>query len=588
MAGDNLLNNLPQEEALQLLDQKKPDIKVRDNLEILEKSAEETGIAALNCKNPGIKLQRMCSGVVFVAPDFLQNPKSKKHIQQKKEIELYINSFNNICKGINDYIDKATKSLINLQKPSYELKEEVKNILNEYEETVKNLCAPLLNEKIGLNDENLILSEADKVEFEKEKALILDVIDQFMEEAKDLNTNYLNQFKPIETDVKYICHSIDIIPNPINNLKEKIEKYKSMLEETLDGINDESDDIHSDLLKIKELFKKIKADKKEIIKGVDKSIGEFLNKYLTRKADVNPLKEKIDQNIQILRSKSGKIKNDITNLREKYRQSQVKLAEMDDIKPIKIDDLNEKIYKFVDPIKSGAETVYKDIDVAKQENNIIKQTSLDLLYLMDITGSMEAYVDNTKKELINVMKKIIDSFNGIDINLGFIGYKDLEEHSKKDYIDMAFTKNHEDVRKKIEEVEIGGGGDIAEDIAWGFERALSKNWESNAKFAILAGDAPCHGLKYHGHKEYDDFPEGIPGRKDIEESIKELCDRNICLFCIKLTDRTDMMYKIFEDIYTNNNKKSLFYTEEIGNAANLNAKILEKCKDVYEKNRDIK
>ena len=94
MAGDNLLNNLPQEEALQLLDQKKPDIKVRDNLEILEKSAEETGIAALNCKNPGIKLQRMCSGVVFVAPDFLQNPKSKKHIQQKKEIELYINSFN--------------------------------------------------------------------------------------------------------------------------------------------------------------------------------------------------------------------------------------------------------------------------------------------------------------------------------------------------------------------------------------------------------------------------------------------------------------------------------------------------------------
>ena len=131
-----------------------------------------------------------------------------------------------------------------------------------------------------------------------------------MEKAKDLNTNYLNQFKPIETDVKYICHYIDIIPNPINNLKEKIEKYKSMLEENLDGINDESDDIHSDLLKIKELFKKIKADKKEIIKGVGKSIDELDNKYSTRKADVNPLKEKIDQNIQILRSKSGIIKNE--------------------------------------------------------------------------------------------------------------------------------------------------------------------------------------------------------------------------------------------------------------------------------------
>ena len=586
MAGDNLINQLSQEEAEKLLLEKKSDLKVRDNHEILEKAIEESGISLLTCNNPGIKLQKMCSGVVFVAPDYLQNPKNQKHIQQKKEIELYINSFDNICKNINDYIDKASKSLINLQKPSYELDNEIKKILSEYNETVKNLCAPLLNERIGLNNENLILNGADKVEFDKEKTLILDVIDQFMEEAKDLTTNYLNQFKPIESDVNYICKSIDIIPDPINILKEKVENYKSRLEETLEEINDENDDIHYELLKIKRLFKIIKSDKNKIIKEVEKSIGELDIKYKSRKDDVNPLKKKIDQNIKILRNKSGKIKNDIVNLREKYRQSQVELADIN-INPITTSDIKEKIYKFVNPIKTETNIVYKEIDT-KKEDNIIKQTSLDLLYLMDITGSMEAYVDNTKKELINVMKKIIDSFNGIDINLGFIGYKDLEEHSKDDYIDIGFTKNHEEIRKKIEEVEIGGGKDIAEDIAWGFERALNKDWESNAKFAILAGDAPCHGLKYHGHKDYDDFPEGIPGRKDIEESIKELCNKNVCLFCIKLTERTDMMYKIFQDIYINNNKKSLFYTEDIGNASNLNSIILEKCKEVYEKNRDIK
>ena len=219
---------------------------------------------------------------------------------------------------------------------------------------------------------------------------------------------------------------------------------------------------------------------------------------------------------------------------------------------------------------------------------MIKQTSIDILYIMDLTGSMESYIDNTKKELINVMKKIIESFNGIDINLGFIGYKDLEEHSKNDYIDINFTKNHEEIKKKIEEVGIGGGGDIAEDIAFAFDRALNKNWESNAKFAILAGDAPCHGLKYHGHEDYDDYPDGIPGRKDIEESINELCNKNVCLLCIKLSERTDMMFQIFKDIYTNNNKKSLFFTDEIENADNLNKMILEKCKEVYEKNRNIK
>ena len=98
MAGDNLLNNLPQEEALQLLDQKKPGIKVRDNLEILEKSAEETGIAALNCKNPGIKLQRMCSGVVFVAPDFYRYTQDAVRAYDNNEtvagIALYRNDVN--------------------------------------------------------------------------------------------------------------------------------------------------------------------------------------------------------------------------------------------------------------------------------------------------------------------------------------------------------------------------------------------------------------------------------------------------------------------------------------------------------------
>ena len=130
MAGDNLINQLSQEEAEKLLLEKKSNLKVRENHEILEKAIEESGISLLTCNNPGIKLQKMCSGVVFVAPEYLQNPKNQKHIQQKKEIELYINSFDNICKNINDYIDKASKSLINLQKPSYELDNEIKKIMN--------------------------------------------------------------------------------------------------------------------------------------------------------------------------------------------------------------------------------------------------------------------------------------------------------------------------------------------------------------------------------------------------------------------------------------------------------------------------
>jgi hypothetical protein len=42
-----------------------------------------------------------------------------------------------------------------------------------------------------------------------------------------------------------------------------------------------------------------------------------------------------------------------------------------------------------------------------------------------------------------------------------------------------------------------GGGDTPEDICGGFQEALKQNWKSNAKYALLITDAPCHGKKYH-------------------------------------------------------------------------------------------
>ena len=42
--------------------------------------------------------------------------------------------------------------------------------------------------------------------------------------------------------------------------------------------------------------------------------------------------------------------------------------------------------------------------------------------------------------------------------------------------------------------------------------------KSNAKFIVFVTDAPGHGLKYTDD-DYE-YPDGIEGRKDIEESIE--------------------------------------------------------------------
>lgn len=588
MTGDNLIEKLSRDDAKSLLENN--NLNVSNNYELLENAIRESDISVLNCENPQIKLQRISSKIVFVAPDFLQNPKEKKHSQQNKEIKLNIDSFSNICKQINDYVDKAYEALNSLKQPSLDINEEIKNILTEFTNTVKNLCTPLINEQIGLDSINKDeLTEENKIQLENDKQTISGSIRDFILEAGRLLTNYFNQFKPICGDIKYICESIETIPKPIDILQEKIEEYKYTIEELLDKINDENDNIHEKLLTIKDLFILIKEQKKSIIKEMEENINNLQQKYDSRRDVINPLKEEIEQNIISLRNKSKIIGDDIKNLREKYEQEKIEIQEIN-IAPIETEKINNNINKILTPIKEETKIMAEKIKDPKNEHiedRIIKQTSLDLLYLMDITGSMQDYVDNTKKELLNVMKKIIESFSGIDINLGFIGYKDLEEHSKNDFIDINFTKNHEEIKNKILEVQIGGGGDTAEDIAFGFERALNKDWNSYSKFIILTTDAPCHGLKYHEPDEYDDHPNGIPGRKDIEESIKSLCDQNICLFCIKLNPKTDIMFNIFRDIYVKNNKENYFFMDSIENAENLHKVILEKCKDVYEKNRFI-
>ena len=138
------------------------------------------------------------------------------------------------------------------------------------------------------------------------------------------------------------------------------------------------------------------------------------------------------------------------------------------------------------------------------------------------------------------MDKIIKDCKGIDINLGFIGYRDVGEHKKKNYVNIEFTKNHQSVKEEIDKIVVGGGDDTAEDVAWAFQQALKKKWENKARFAILVTDAPCHGLKYHDPELLDDFPQGVPNGENIENLVQQLIKKQISLLCIKLKESTDI------------------------------------------------
>ena len=57
---------------------------------------------------------------------------------------------------------------------------------------------------------------------------------------------------------------------------------------------------------------------------------------------------------------------------------------------------------------------------------------------MDLTGSMGSYIQDAKTNLIFIMERIIE-FPGINVNLGFIGYRDIEEQEGVEYMNIEFT-----------------------------------------------------------------------------------------------------------------------------------------------------
>jgi len=63
----------------------------------------------------------------------------------------------------------------------------------------------------------------------------------------------------------------------------------------------------------------------------------------------------------------------------------------------------------------------------------------------------------------------------------------------------------------------------------------------------LLTDAPCHGRQYHDYS--DNYPDGDPYGRTLEEQIIQYANRKIFFTAIKLGKSTDKMFGIMDKEY---------------------------------------
>ncbi len=120
-----------------------------------------------------------------------------------------------------------------------------------------------------------------------------------------------------------------------------------------------------------------------------------------------------------------------------------------------------------------------------------KVTKLDLMLVVDTTGSMGDEISFLQSELRSIISSITAKHRDLDIRIGFVFYRDLGD----DYVTrtVAFDRDVGRVQGALARQDANGGGDYPEAMDQALIRAVGQEWRPDAvKSLLLVADAPPH------------------------------------------------------------------------------------------------
>ena len=124
-----------------------------------------------------------------------------------------------------------------------------------------------------------------------------------------------------------------------------------------------------------------------------------------------------------------------------------------------------------------------------------KATKLDLMLVIDTTGSMGDEIRYLQSELRSIINAITTRHRDLDIRVGFVFYRDLGD----DYVTrtIGFDRDIGRAQGVLAQQDANGGGDYPEAMDQAMIRAVGQSWRPDAvKSLLLVADAPPHDDKF--------------------------------------------------------------------------------------------
>lgn len=179
---------------------------------------------------------------------------------------------------------------------------------------------------------------------------------------------------------------------------------------------------------------------------------------------------------------------------------------------------------------------------------------VDLVFLLDTTGSMNAYLKHSKVFIRKLIRDAIRCMTQYKFNsdsmlrVSLVCYRDHPPQGKSyGEFTFDFTSDIINFKEMLKSINAKGGGDHAEAVIDGLDEVInSLTWRDDSeKFVFHILDAPPHGKQYGSQK--DGFPDGCPCGKDLESILLSFREKSIDYTIIKLDPSIDKMIEIFSE-----------------------------------------
>lgn len=155
---------------------------------------------------------------------------------------------------------------------------------------------------------------------------------------------------------------------------------------------------------------------------------------------------------------------------------------------------------------SGEASAESTFNVAEPEitleltSHAEKLNVIEIMFVVDVTGSMGDELSFLKAELDDVIKRISANDSETVIKLALLFYRDQDDAVPFRYYDFVDVTTEEGLKKQLDALEhqvAMGGGDYPEAVDDALRRAVAQQWSTGATTKIIYQvlDAPLHTTK---------------------------------------------------------------------------------------------